>query len=59
VHSLSVATGITHALPARGPAANGCVHSSTSTAATISLSATGSKNAPNADEAFCRHKQQQ
>jgi hypothetical protein len=59
VHSLSVATGITHALPARGPAASGCVLSSTSTVATISLSATGSRNAPNADEAFCSHRQQQ
>lgn len=54
LHSLNVTTGMTHALPANGPAASGCVLSSTSTVATISLSATGSRKAPKADEAFCK-----
>jgi hypothetical protein len=51
--SPKVATGTIHVLPAKGPAAIGCVLSSTSTAATINLSATGSKKAPKADDAFC------
>lgn len=45
--------GISQALPASGPAASGRLATSTSTAATISLSATGSRNAPNADVVPC------
>ena len=51
--SPSVMTGMSHSLPARGPAAMGCVHSRMSTAATMSLSATGSRKAPKAEYAFC------
>lgn len=49
-----VATGTSHVLPARGPAASGCVLSRISTAATISLSATGSKKAPKGVDRFCK-----
>eukprot|EP00955_Chlamydomonas_euryale_P043026 352476-Chlamydomonas_euryale.AAC.6 len=46
-------TGTSHVFPASGPAAIGAVHRSNSTVDTMSLSATGSKNAPNADDSFC------
>ena len=40
-------TGSSHAFPTKGPDARGCELSRMRTAATMSLSATGSRNAPN------------
>ena len=45
--------GSTQVLPNRGLDGKGKVPSNISTVDTISLSATGSKNAPNAEKAFC------
>eukprot|EP01025_Chloroclados_australasicus_P030558 TRINITY_DN3069_c0_g1_i1.p2 TRINITY_DN3069_c0_g1~~TRINITY_DN3069_c0_g1_i1.p2 ORF type:complete len:236 (+),score=3.45 TRINITY_DN3069_c0_g1_i1:604-1311(+) len=44
--------GRIHSLPAKNPAYIGFVHSSIKTDTTINLSATGSKKAPNLDEAY-------
>jgi hypothetical protein len=52
-HLPNAKEGTSHGLPAKGPAASGFVLSSTRVAVTMSLSATGSRNAPKADDAFC------
>jgi hypothetical protein len=52
-----VHTGRRMTSPASGPAAKGRVHMRMSTAATMSLSATGSRKAPKAEDAFCRFTQ--
>jgi hypothetical protein len=44
-----VETGISQVFPAHGPEGSGLVHNKIITVATISLSATGSRKAPNAD----------
>lgn len=54
----SVHAGSSHVFPESGPIARGAVHSSTSTVATMSLSATGSRNAPNAECKFCEGEEE-
>jgi len=48
-----VHTGSSQSTPASGPEGMGCVLSSTSSVDTMSLSATGSKKAPNCEVEFC------
>ena len=59
-HAPEDSTGSSQVLPARGPDVSGCELSKMRTAATISLSATGSRKAPNAVVSPCRgvHGQQ-
>ena len=47
--------GTIQALPCKGPHGRGCELSRIKTAATISLSATGSRKAPKAEISFCKH----
>ena len=47
--------GTIQALPCRGPHGRGCELSRIRTAATMSLSATGSRKAPKAEIRFCKH----
>lgn len=48
--------GSSQVLPAQGPPFSGSVASRISTVATINLSATGSRNAPNAEVVFCTNQ---
>ena len=48
-HSPDASTGMSQVLPCQGPAGRACVLSRIRTVATMSLSATGSRKAPNAD----------
>lgn len=54
--SPSVSTGMSQSLPLSTPIGSGCVLTRISTAATMSLSATGSRKAPNSECRFCRGK---